>query len=101
METKSCCKHGKSGGTAFQCGSVARTKGPVASTEGRLDIPDMGLHYPVYSRKCLRFQTPENGEIRDQSFEEEVLKTHKTKDRILHAAYTLQERNMQLLRKFK
>lgn len=45
-------------------------------------IADKGLHYPFYSKKCLRtFQPPENGEVRDQYFEEEVLKTYKIKDR--------------------
>lgn len=48
--------------------------------ESHLNIPDKGLHYPFYSRKCLRtFQPPENGEVRDQYFEEEVLKTYKIK----------------------
>lgn len=61
-------------------------------------ITDMGLHYPFYSRKRLgNFQRPENGEVGDQSFEEEVLKDIQNKKiEILHAVYTLQERNMQL-----
>lgn len=50
--------------------------------ESHLNIPDMGLHYPFYSRKFLRsFQSPENGEVGDQSFKEEVQKTYKIKDR--------------------
>lgn len=80
----------------------SREKRPTI-LESYLNVPDSGLHYPVYSGKCLRsFQSPENGEMKDQSSEEEVVKTYKIKDKeILHAAYTLQERNMQLLRNFK
>lgn len=60
----------------------SQDKSPTSSVESYLNIPDMGLHYPFYSRKCFRnFQSPENGEVRDQPFEEEVLKTYKIKDR--------------------
>lgn len=40
----------------------------------------VGLRYPF--SKCLRsYQLPANGEVIDQYFEEEVLKTYKIKDR--------------------
>lgn len=60
----------------------SQDKRPTSLMGSHLNIPDMGLHHPFYPRKCLRnFQGPENGEVGDQSFEEEVLKTYKIKDR--------------------
>lgn len=60
-----------------------------------------GLQYPVYSRKSLgNFQSPEKSRNKEWMFGKSS-KDVQNKIEILHAFYTLQERNMQLFRKFK